>query len=114
MKPIAILFAIAALCASALAQSSLRVILTCDAPAAGEQVTGYVLYTRATATAPWTRVQTFDTTDRRFPIPQPIVGGSQYALTAYNAAGESDPSDPVIMPGRAGKPLNTRVTIEFQ
>ena len=116
MKHIAILFLVAALCAAAIAhgQGTVRTILTCDAPPATEQIDGYVLYRRTTPTAAWERVQTFQGTTREFLIPVPIVGGSQYALTAYNAAGESDISDPITMPGRAGKPVNPRVTIEFQ
>ena len=107
------LFTVVALAGIAAGQLALpKVSLTCDPPEAGDVVRGYVLYKKA-GTA-WEQVTIYPTPDRLFEIPQPILGGSEYALTAYNEVGESEVGESVFMPGRPGKPLNTRVTIEFK
>lgn len=88
-----------------------KTILTCDPPSAGETVRGYVLYKKVGAAREVVKV--YASAERRFEVPQPIMGGTEFTLTAYNEVGESDHSDPLIMPGRPGKPLNTKVIIEF-
>lgn len=111
MKRASILFALL-LAGIAVAQlPGSKIVLTCDPPPAGDVVRGYILYEqKATGLA---RVAVYEGNDRRFEIPQPIFGGASYVVTAYNEVAESDPSEPVVMPGRPGKPLNTKVTVEF-
>ncbi len=82
-----------------------KTILTCDPPPAGDVVRGYILYKRAATGTGWEVVKVFNSPDRRFEVPQPIIGGTEFSLTCFNEAGESDYSDSLIMPGRPGKPL---------
>jgi hypothetical protein len=42
-----------------------------------------------------------------------LDGGGTYALTAYNAGGESDRSDEITIPGKPGKPAAVKIQIEF-
>lgn len=96
------------------AMAGITVVTTVDAPLATDPpVVGYVMYRRTgTLAAPiWTKVKTFPTNDRRFDITE--LGPGNYAVAAYNAGGESDKSNEVVIPGVPGKPIGLKVTIEF-
>jgi hypothetical protein len=98
--------------------ASMSVKITWDAPSATEPApTGYALYRKGgTAAAPtWTLVRRY-TVATLIPartIDVTLDGAGTYALTAYNAGGESDRSDEVVIPGKPGKPIGVRIQIEF-
>ncbi len=109
---------LAFLLTASLASAGMNIKLTWDSPSATEPApTGYALYRKGgTATAPtWTLVRRYDTatvlTTRIIDIT--ADGAGTYALTAYNAGGESDRSDEITIPGKPGKPAGVRITIEF-
>ena len=89
--------------------------LTWNAPAESEpQPTGYNLWrqhTNGTAVA-YTLVRRYDSTERLLDIT--TDGPGTYALSAFNEVGESDVSEPVVIPRRPGVPLGVRVVIELQ
>jgi hypothetical protein len=114
MKTASILIAALLLAGIAFAQRpGSKIVLTCDPPPPTDVVRGYILYKQDATGTGLIQIAVYTGTERRFEVPQPIIGGSSYVLTAYNEVAESEPSDPLVMPGRPGKPLNTKVTIEF-
>ena len=99
--------------------AGMTVKLTWDAPLATDPVpTGYALYKKGgTAAAPtWTLVRRYDlpTTVTSRTIDITADGAGTYTVTAYNAGGESDRSNEVIVPGKPGSPSNVKIQIEFQ
>ncbi len=71
------LLVVVTLAGIAAAQVSLpKTILTCDPPPAGDVVRGYILYKRVGAN--WEVVKIYNSTDRRFEVPQPIVGRTDF------------------------------------
>ncbi len=109
---------LAILLTASLASAGLAVKLTWDAPAVTDPApTGYALYRKGgTATAPtWTLVRRYEVATL---VPARVIditldGGGTYAITAYNAGGESDRSDEVTIPGKPGKPIGVRIQLEF-
>lgn len=109
---------LALLLTASIASAGLAVRLTWDAPLATDPVpTGYALYRKGgTVTAPtWTLVRRYDVGNI---IPARTIditadGAGTYALTAYNAGGESDRSDEITIPGKPGRPAAVKVQIEF-
>lgn len=94
-----------------LAAATVRVRVTWDAhDPTSPTPAGYLLYKREGAA--WAMVRRHDSLVRDIDISD--LGGGEYRLTAYNAGGESDPSDVLVIPGRPGSPLGARILIEIQ
>ena len=101
-----------------LASAGLTVRLTWDAPLPTDPVpTGYALYKKGgTAAAPtWTLVRRYETAQvvSTRVIDITSDGAGTYALTAFNAGGESDRSTEITIPGKPGAPAGVRIQLEF-
>ncbi len=117
MKSIFRIF-LAFILSASLSSAGLTVRLTWDAPAATDpQPSGYALYRKGgTPTAPtWTLVRRYETAQvvstRLIDITSD--GAGTYALTAFNAGGESDMSVEITIPGKPGAPAGVRIQLEF-
>jgi hypothetical protein len=101
-----------------IAVAGINVRLTWDAPLATDPVPeGYSLYKKSGTgtTAIWTLVRRYTLAQvgpARF-MDLTTDGGGTYAITAYNAGGESDRSAEVTIPGKPGVPVAVRIQIEF-
>jgi hypothetical protein len=91
-----------------------RIAFTWDEPVDRASITGYRIYRKALPTdTTWTQIA-------EFPIPAtnryvlPVnPGPGVYMMTAYGLPGESEPSDPVIIPDLPGK-LKVRIVFELE
>lgn len=91
--------------------AAVRVRVTWDEPdPTTPPPSGYLLYKKDSAD--WTMVRRHDSVVRDLEITD--LGGGEYRLTAYNAGGESAPSDVFVIPGRPGSPLGARVILEIR
>jgi hypothetical protein len=116
MKHIVKFLALLILTAS-LASAAVKISLVWDAPtvsATSGEPAGYILYRKVIAGAEVTWTEVARATAPATTLDVTTIGGGTFALTAFNAAGESNRSNEVTVTGKPGVPLNVRVTIEVQ
>jgi hypothetical protein len=82
------------------------IVVAWDAPAAGELVEGYRIYSVVGTT--YTLVKDVPGLVFLTQLPDTVGGQTTLVATAYNYAGESSPSNTLIIRGRPSNPKNFR------